>query len=184
VIQVFEVEWLRDVAERAELDRLRGERVVGIRGDHDDGNRRVDLLMSLRACTPFSPGMLMSRNTRSGCAARIRSLACVALTAVSTSWDGERYSLQEVDDFLLVVDHQNAPPGVHAVSSMTRGAFDSVMKPFVAVVVLTMAIVMGVVLSVRRKGWRLPLRRILPQRPHSSTTGSNSIPGPPDALTV
>src|SRR5437867_5505012 len=52
MLQVSEVERLREIAEGSALDDLRRERGIGVRGDRDDRDGRVEILHSLQDIHP------------------------------------------------------------------------------------------------------------------------------------
>src|SRR5947207_10706164 len=116
MLQVSEIERLRKIAERSALDSLRREGGVGLRGDRDDRDRRVELLHRLQDVHPVDARHGDIEEDEIGMRGADQLERPPAVAGRRDVLAGRLVFLKTVDDVLLVIDHEDPSPG-----RLTRG---------------------------------------------------------------
>src|SRR5882762_5894615 len=116
MLQVSEIEGLRKIAEGPALDGLRREGGVGLRRDRDDWDGRVELLHRLQDVHPVDARHGDIEKDEIGMGGPDQLERAPAVAGRRDVIGRRQVFLKNVDDVLLVIDHEDPSPG-----RLTRG---------------------------------------------------------------
>src|SRR2546425_8660727 len=111
MLQVPEVERLREIAEGSVLDDLGRERGTGVRGDRDDGDGRVEILHGLQDIHPVDAPHGDVEEDEIGTRGADQLERSPAVAGRRDVIGRRQVFLKNVDDVLLVIDHEDPSPG-------------------------------------------------------------------------
>src|SRR5438094_2900655 len=122
MLQVSEVERLREIAEGSALDDLRRDRGIGVRGDRDDRDGRVEILHSLQDIHPVDAPHGDVEEDEIGTRGADQLERSPAVAGRRDVVGRRQVLLKNVDDVLLVIDHED--PSAWSVTLATWTILD------------------------------------------------------------